>query len=87
MVGNIIKAVGIYCLGFTSGVIYTSNKFDRNPNEIFNGWKIDVQNAGQKAVDTAKSGVENIKEESVKLAEKEKQVEAEVAAAMEGGAQ
>lgn len=66
MVGSIIKMVGVYCLGFTSGVIYTSNKFDRNPNEIFNGWKVDAQNASQKVVETAKTGIENIKDETTK---------------------
>lgn len=38
MVGQVLKYVATYCLGFCSGVIYTSNKYGQNPNEIFNGW-------------------------------------------------
>ena len=56
-----VRTIISFCLGFTSGVIYTSNKYDHNPNEIFNEWKNSATDAGKKAVDTVKDSASNLK--------------------------
>ena len=62
MVGQILKYVATYCLGFCSGVIYTSNKYGQNPNDIFNGWKDTAQNTVVGAKDKCVEGIKSIKE-------------------------
>ena len=62
MVGQILKYVATYCLGFCSGVIYTSNKYGQNPNDIFNGWKDSAQNTVVGAKDKCVEGIKSIKE-------------------------
>ena len=61
MVGQILKYVATYCLGFCSGVIYTSNKYGENPNDIFNGWKTSAQETAKNAKDKCVEGISNIK--------------------------
>lgn len=51
------KYVFAYGLGFTTGIIYTSNKYEKNPNEIFNGWGESVKN-----ICTKKNDEENTEE-------------------------
>ena len=69
MVGQILKYVATYCLGFCSGVIYTSNKYGQNPNDIFNGWKDNAQNTVAGAKDKCVEGINSIKERKAEKVE------------------
>ena len=66
MVGQVLKYVATYCLGFCSGVIYTSNKYGQNPNDIFNDWKNNTKDVAISAKDKCKDGINNIKEKMKK---------------------
>ena len=61
MVGQVLKYVATYCLGFCSGVIYTSNKYGQNPNNIFNDWRTGVQSTAINAKDKCVDGIKNFK--------------------------
>ena len=62
MLVQILKYVATYCLGFCSGVIYTSNKYGQNPNDIFNDWKDTTQNTVVSAKGKCVEGIKSIKE-------------------------
>ena len=54
MVGALIS----FASGFVTGCLYTSYRFQKNPNDLIKMAGQDVQNAGQKITETA----ENIKD-------------------------
>ena len=64
MVGQILKYVATYCLGFC-----TSNKYGQNPNDIFNGWKDSAQNTVAGAKDKCIEGINSIKERKAEKVE------------------
>ena len=49
-------------LGFTTGVIYTSNKYDKNPNEIFNAWGKSAVDAGNSVKGAVNDTAANVKQ-------------------------
>lgn len=62
VVGTVLKYALTYFIGFTSGVIYTSNKYEKNPNEIFSQWGNNVKSVTESAKDTVVETANKVKE-------------------------
>ena len=57
------KSITSFCIGFTSGVIYTSVKFDQNPNTIFKSWGKKANKAYNNAKDKINDLTDSVKSE------------------------
>lgn len=69
-----LREIIAFGVGFTAGIIYTSNKYDHNPNEVFDSWKKSAVDAGEVAKNKVKEVAEDVKNKATKSEVVEAQV-------------